>query len=164
VIGEVGHARRPAESGAGADDEADLGLEVHPARRAERRRVLGRRLALAARPPDRGAGHHDRAGPAVVADRHVLPVGRQRGRPRPEDPADVAGVVLARVEVDVVADRERQVQPDVAQRVRHGQVPVRADEVGEPGPDLGPASTALGHEAIQRGLGKHPVAEQRRQV
>ena len=40
---------------------------------------------LTVRPHDVGARHHDRAGPAVVADRQVLPVRRQRSASGPED-------------------------------------------------------------------------------
>ena len=69
---------RSPERGRGADDEADLGLDVEAAARAEVRLGVRARPALAARADDRGAGHHDRAGAAVVADRQVLPVGRQR--------------------------------------------------------------------------------------
>ena len=69
-----------------------------------------RRLALTAGPHHVGAGHDDRAGPAVVADRQVLPVRRQGVAVRPEDAPDVLGVVLRGVEVDVVGDLERQVQ------------------------------------------------------
>ena len=55
---------------------------------------------------------HDGAGAAVVADRQVLPVRRQRLAVGAEDPADVGGVLLAGVEVDVVGHLERQVHRD----------------------------------------------------
>ena len=61
-----------------AHDEAELGLDVEPAARAERRRRLVRRLALPARPDHGCAGHDDGPGAAVVADRQVPPVRRQR--------------------------------------------------------------------------------------
>lgn len=46
----------------------------------------------------------------MVADREVLPVGGERVAVRAEDPSDVGGVVLARVEVDVVRDLVRQME------------------------------------------------------
>ena len=69
-----------------------------------------RRLPLPARPDDRRTADDDGAAAAVVADREVPPVGQQRLLVGAEDPADVGGVVERGVEVDVVADRERQVQ------------------------------------------------------
>ena len=58
----------------------------------------------------------DGARAAVVADRQVLPVRGERLGVGPEDPADVGGVVLAGVEVDVVGDLDGQVQGDVGER------------------------------------------------
>ena len=107
-----------------ADDEAELGLDVEPGRRAEHRGVVRGALALACRAHDVGARHHDRGRAAVVADRQVLPVRRQRVRAvGPEQPPEVRGVVLGGVEVDVVGDLERQVQ---ASRRPAGAPPPRA--------------------------------------
>ncbi len=78
------------------------------------------RPGLAVRAAHRRAGHDHRPGPAVIADRQVPPVRGQRLAARPEDPADVAGVVLGRVEVDVVGDRERQVQRRLGRRAPAG--------------------------------------------
>ena len=64
-------------------------------------------LRLPARSLDRRAADDDRAGAAVVADRHVFPVRTQRRAVRPQDPADVRSVVARRIEVDVVGDLER---------------------------------------------------------
>ena len=109
--------RRPRSPSAArhADHEADLGLDVEPCRRA---RTPGPSAVgpLPAGPDDRRAGDDHRAGPAVVADRQVLPVGQQRRLVGPEDPPDVGGVVLGGVEVDVVADLERQTQLDLGER------------------------------------------------
>ena len=113
VVGERVDGDPVAERGAGADHEAQLGLDVEPPARAVRRGVVGRRLALAARPDDRRTADDDGAGAAVVADGQVPPVGQQRLLVGPEDPADVGGVVERGVEVDVVADLERQVQGDL---------------------------------------------------
>ena len=52
----------------------------------------------------------DGAGAAVVADRQVAPVRRQRVVVGAEHAADVARVVERGVEVDVVGDGERQVE------------------------------------------------------
>ena len=93
---------RRAARRARADDEAHLGLDVEPPGRPEDRprRPAVRRWPRGRRTGD--AGDDDRARAAVVADRQVLPVGVQRVLLRPEDRADVRGVVLAGVEVDVV--------------------------------------------------------------
>ena len=73
---------------------------------------------LAAGADDRRAARDDRAGAAVVADREMAPVRRQRLGAGPEDPPGVGRVVQRRVEVDVVGDRERQVQRDAASGTR----------------------------------------------
>ena len=82
----------------------------------------------------------------MVADRQVLPVGRERLAARPEQPPDVGRVVLAGVEVDVVAHLERQVQPHAGQRVQRGFDDARdtavGQQFGDPGPDF--ASTGPG--------------------
>ena len=97
VVGER-VVRRPAcrASDGGADHEAELGLDVEPGARAERRAAsaapcAGRCGRTTGVPDD-----DDGAGAAVVADREVLPVGQQRLAVGAEDPADVGGVVLAR--------------------------------------------------------------------
>ena len=143
VVGEVAAATGCAERGAGADDEAELGLDVEPGARPERR-GRGR--------PGPSAGRCGRTtgvplgttvpAAAVVADRQVPPVGQQRLRVGAEDPADVGGVVERGVEVDVVGDLERQVQLDLGQRheVRLDQVALGlvGEQPGEPA--CGPTS------------------------
>ena len=129
----------------GADDEAELGLDVEPGARAVGRRRLVGRLALAARAHDLGAAGHDGATAAVVADGQVPPVRQQRLLVGAEDPADVGGVLERGVEVDVVADGHGQVELDVVQRQQ-----VRLDEValGLVGEQAGqPAAQALAHRA-----------------
>ena len=121
-------ARRPVVDQAHPEDVLAGLVERAPARRASvarteheaRPRPRSRGVATARTSarrrhgPVRTAGtisvrrHDDRAGPAVVADRQVLPVRRQRVAVRAEQPADVGRVVLGGVEVDVVGDRERQ--------------------------------------------------------
>ena len=111
---------RARQRRAGADDEAELHLDVERRARAEHRRRASAPCA------GRSAGRRpcprpDRAGAPVVADRQVLPVGQQRLGVGPEQPADVRGVVLGGVEVDVVGDLERQVQGRRrGDSVRHG--------------------------------------------
>ncbi|CAM5670466.1 hypothetical protein SFUMM280S_02366 [Streptomyces fumanus] len=118
VLAPVGERHRPAEPGGHTDDETDLGLDVQPDGRPEDGRGVGGSLALPAGAYDVRAGDHHRAGAAVVADREVLPVRRQGvGGVGAEDPADVPGVVLGGVEVDVVGDLEGQVQGDRGQGV-----------------------------------------------
>ena len=147
----VGGRHRLPERGRHADDEAELGLDVEPAARAEgRRRVVGG-LALPARADDVGARHDDRAGAAVVADRQVPPVRGERLGVGPEDPAHVRGVVQRAVEVDVVGDLERQVHRDLVERdrlsVRH-----RAESSAAPRATPG----AQRHEGVQV-AGQHLV-------
>jgi len=163
MLGEVRHRDRGAELGAGADDEADLRFEVQPLGRAEDRGGIGRRLPLAMRADDRGAGRHDGAGTAVVTDRQVLPVRGQRdGSVGAEDLPRVSGVLLARVKVDIIPYGERQVHAD---RVQRGQRRLAAGEqAGYLRPDPRPAGPALRHEGVQRRLGEHRVAEGGREV
>ncbi len=163
MLGEVTHRHRAGR--AGADDEADLGLEVEPPGRPERRAVCP--AALAARAGDRGTGRHDRARPAVIADRHVLPIRRERLAVRPEYPPGVGRVVLVAEEVDVVPRRERQMHPHRGQRAQRGlggpAVPLvllaGGEQFGDPGPRLGPSGPALRHEGVQRRLAEHLVAQ-----
>ncbi|GAA3089347.1 hypothetical protein GCM10020254_37820 [Streptomyces goshikiensis] len=75
MVLELGQRHRAAQLGGGADDEADLGLDVELDRRAEDRRRVGGRLALPGGAYDIGAGDDEGAGAAVVTDRQVLPVG-----------------------------------------------------------------------------------------
>ncbi len=110
------HGRAPGR--AGADHEAQLGLEVEALAGPVGRPV--RAVADASGPHDVGAGDDHRAGPAVVADGHVLPAGVQRRAVGTEDAAHVRGVVLAGVEVDVVGDLDGQVQADGVERVEVG--------------------------------------------
>ena len=183
VVGLV-DADPGADRGRAADDEAELGLDVEPHARAEDRRGVGRRLALAAGPDDVGAADHDGAGAAVVADRQVLPVRRQRLAVRAEDPADVGGVLLAGVEVDVVGHLERQVQRHLGQRqqVRLDGVAVGGvgEHVDEPargprprragratGSRSGSAGSSMAPDSMPRVLGggagvQHLVADPRR--
>ncbi len=118
VLGGRARRDRRPERVAGAGDEAELELDVEPLRRAERGRAagLGGR-ELAARAAHRRARDHDRARPAVVADRQVTPVRQQRVAVGAEHAPQVGRVLERRVEVDVVAHLERE--PDLDLRERH---------------------------------------------
>ncbi|CAM5399704.1 hypothetical protein SDIAM103S_02330 [Streptomyces diastaticus subsp. diastaticus] len=145
--------------GADADDEADLRLDVQLHRGAEHRRGVGGCLPLAAGPRHVRAGDHHRPGAAVVTDGQVLPVGGERGGGvGAEDAADVGGVVLAGVEVDVVTDLERQVQFHRGEGVGvpfHGRV---AGRVGDPGGERlahpRPGRPAGRQQGVQRRAGQ----------
>ena len=120
------------------------------------REVVRGRLALPARAYDVGARHDDRAGAAVVAHREVLPVGQQGLGVGPEHPPDVGGVVLGGVEVDVVADRERQQHRHRVHRRERGLDEVPLGLVGEqarhPRPGGLPHRRSRGHERVEGGL------------
>ncbi len=97
----------------------------------------------AGRAADRRARDHDRAGPAVVADRQVPPVLGQRIGARPQDLTDGRRVLLGRVEVDVVGDGERQHGADVVQRQQRRSASASQQLGGgaaDLGPHLGPAA------------------------
>jgi hypothetical protein len=128
---------RPATPAGPADHEAELELDVEAARRP----VLPR-PEWAMGPQDGRAARDDRPGAAVVANRQVAPVRGQRLPARAEDAPRVGRVVQRRVEVDVVRDREGQVQVDRGERVR-GRVVDR----GRGRPRLGPGP----HQGIERG-------------
>ena len=65
----------------------------------------------------------DRAGAAVVADRQVAPVRRQRLLIRPEHPPHVRRVLERRVEVDVVGDRRTAAATAPPRQAPRGHVP-----------------------------------------
>src|SRR5690625_2339132 len=92
-----------------ADDDADLGFDVEARRRAELNCTAGF-AALAVRASYRGSRLEYGAGTAVITDRQMFPIGRQRLGVRPEDPPDIAGMLFAGVKVDVITDGERHRQ------------------------------------------------------
>ena len=153
VLGEAVDVHRFAKDRLHADDEAELGLEVEPGRRAEGGPGSAGRPAGAVRAAHRGAGHDHRPGPAVIAGRLVPPVRGQRLAARPEYPADVAGVVLGRVEVDVIGDGEGQVQRGVGggyhQVLECLAVFVVAEPVDDRPADLLPGAIAGGEELVE---------------
>ena len=184
VVGEVAPSAPAAERRRHADHEPDLGLDVEPPRRARRRALRVGRLALPGRAHDGGAGDHDRAGAAVVADRQVLPVRRQRRRRRGGRSARRSSAWCSRgVEVDVVGDLERQVQRRRRRAARSSgstgpgagvgeqldePLPDRASTCGRPearnGLRVGCRQRAAGRRAARpprRAPGRAPVADPR---
>ena len=119
-------------------------------------------LGLPTRPPEVGAGHHHRPRPSVVADRHVLPVGGQRLAAGTEDLPDVRRVVLGGVEVDVVGDLDRQVQPDGVERAEVRFEAGSARRVGDGRRQalsgLGPDDRPGGQERVEGGRLEEPWA------
>jgi hypothetical protein len=83
----------------------------------------------------------------VVADRQVPPVGQQRLLVGPEDPADVGGVVQRGVEVDIVADLERQQQRGRVEG--EGGQCLRLHQLGDLCPGLGPRVGTERHEGVE---------------
>jgi hypothetical protein len=92
----------------------------------------------------------------VVADGQVLPVRQQRLGVGAEQPAEVRRVLLGGVEVDVVADLERQLHRHrgLRDQVRLDGVPVVlvADQVEQPVPGGAPGRAAEREERVQRRL------------
>jgi hypothetical protein len=108
--------------------------------------------------PDNGAGA------AVVADRQVFPRRGQSWGVWTEYGSDILGVMLRGVEVDVVSDIERHVQPDVCHRHQMGfdQVALGlvADQFDQPASHCGPGLGAQRHERVEAALGEHVCAVQ----
>ncbi len=117
-------------------------------------RVGVRRLALPARPHDVGARHDDGAGPAVVADRQVLPVGREGLAVRAGRSARRSRRGAGGVEVDVVGHLERQVQLHLGLRhqVALDQLAVALvlEQLDQPGPHRRPGRPAHRQERVER--------------
>ncbi len=156
VLAEVAQRHRAARLGRHAHHEADLGLDVQADGRAEDGSGVGGPLALPARAHDVRPGHHDRAGPAVVADRQVLPVrGEGVGGVGAEDPADVPRVVLGGVEVDVVGDLEGEVQghrgQGVEERFERRAVGGDRHPGGQGPPHVGPGRAAGRQQRVEGG-------------
>src|SRR5947199_2421883 len=105
MLPERVRAHRGAEGGRRTDDETDLDLDVELRARAEPRSAAGLvRPRLATWTYDGSTADDHGARAPVVAHRQPPPVRRERVAVRPEDPADVGGVVDRRVKVDVVRD------------------------------------------------------------
>lgn len=97
----------------------------------------------------------------MIADRQVLPVGGEGvGGVGAEDLADVPGVVLGGVEVDVVRDGEREVQRHVGEGVEMGSQGLPVGRDGHPGrqraPDVGPGGAARREQRIEGRLREQP--------
>ena len=156
----LGHAHRLSHGIGGADDGAQLELDVETTARPEAREVGVGGPRLTERSSHARPAHHDRRRASVVADRDVQPVGWQRVVRAAEHRSDVERVLAARIEVGVLGDRERQLEPDVAPRndraVAEGgvalesRVAARCQQLGESRPDGGPGSRPEGHEIVQR--------------
>ncbi len=150
-----------AERGRHPDHEADLGFDVQAYRWPEGRTVRGG--PLPDRPDHRRAGDHHGAGPAVIADRQVLPVGQQRRLAGPEDLAHIRRVVLGGVEVDVVGDLEREQQLDLGerdqQRFHRRAVFLGGEQLDDPVPDRRPLWAAERHELVQGRRAQRPAGQ-----
>jgi hypothetical protein len=94
-----------------ADDGAELKLVVEPLARAERRLRLVRTFGLAGGPAERNSARYQSGRAAVIADGHPFVIWQQRVV-RPEQLADIRGVVNADVEVGVIANLARQPEFD----------------------------------------------------
>src|SRR6185437_12444438 len=112
--------------------------------RSERRRILGRRLPLSARPHDVRPADDDAACAAVVGDRKPAPVRQQRLLVRPEHAAQVRRVLERGVEVDVIRHVERKLETRLRERDPRPVVRSCGGDRAFPG------AAALCHERIQR--------------
>ena len=126
------------------DDEPELDLGVEPGAGPVERTAL-RPEDLPARPADRRAADDDGARAAVVADRHPLPVGRQRVTVGAQHAPAVLGVVARGEEVDVVGDVERQDRLRIGGRGDAGAIV----EPGDRRCQLGTRARAERHQLVQ---------------
>ena len=163
VVLRLGRRDALAKRFAVEGDESHFELEVEEAGRAEDGRILRVGAGLAHGAADGRAADDNAGGPAVVPHRHVLPVGEQGVVRIAEHLADVSGMVLAGVEVRVVAHFHRHVHGDgrsgdEARRVKVGAVP----ELGRVGSEQGLDALAQGdrgrlaelHERVEDGRGQ----------
>jgi hypothetical protein len=142
---------RHAQCARRADHEAQLELDVEPARRPEARRAAALGQVLAARAHDVRAADDDGPRAAVVSDREPAPVRQQRLAAGAEHAAEVRRVVERGVEVGVVGDGERKPRLDAGERVR---VALGARVAGQRCELLAgrlPRGAAGGHERVERG-------------
>src|SRR5258707_509810 len=102
LLGLADRDRRAARI-ARPDEDAELELIIEIARWPEARLGLRAWLALAARPLNGRSRGHDCGAAAMIADRHVLVVGKQR-TVGPQHAARVGCMVNAGEEIGVVAD------------------------------------------------------------
>ena len=119
MVARVVNRDRLPELVAAADPDAELELVIEAAARAIFGRIGVGGLALAVGPDHRLARSAHRARPAMIADRHIFIVGQQR-IVGPELLADVGRMMNPDIEIAVVADQARHVQPyfAVADEVR----------------------------------------------
>lgn len=155
MVLEAVEANSLAEPSSDSHDETHLGLHIQPPRRAEDRFSVVRSHRQAEGATDRCTGDDDGARPPVVPDGQVLPVGRERLRARPEDQADVPSVLLARIEVDVVADCKGEMHLDHGRIVEVGPddcfVLLAFEQRDEALTDFPPDRWPCSHESIERG-------------
>ena len=137
-----------------ADHEADFGLEVELGGGS-----VGRASVVAAPrqtpwPDHRSPRHDERAGSAVIPDRHVMPVDGKGGRRGTEDPSAVLRVLLGREEIDVVRDLEREKELDAIDPMQEATtdlfVPAVGDPVGHCVPDPHPHARPGAHQWVER--------------
>ncbi len=149
---------RAAHLAAHTDDRRHLELDVEArARPVQRLRGAGGERQPV-RAHDRGAAHHDGAGAAGVADREVAPVRQEWFRARPQQLAEVRGVVQAGVEVDVVADLHRQHHLELV--AAHEHVGARG-RTPPPSPRRAPAAGAPAPRSTPRARGRRTSSANR---
>ena len=149
VIAERRRRNRRSEHARHADDESQLELDVEsPTRPEARRRVVGR-LRLAGGSHDRRSADDDRSRAAVVADRKMTPVRKQRIGIGAKETAEVGGVLERRVEVDVVGDLERKVNRRLLER---NDVAASLDQLDHLAESVLPRRSPRSEERIQARL------------
>src|ERR1700756_1740993 len=116
----------------GPDPHRQFELLIELSARAEARRILIRRFALAARTSDRHTRRPHRRGPAVISDGYIFVVRAERVvRIAPH--TAISRVVDAGEEIGVAADRRWQVHRaigDVVQQLRRERLDLRLSGVG----------------------------------
>ena len=103
MVARVAYRNRTAQIVGPGNPGPQLQLEIQPFARAEAGRVRIGRLALPMGPPHRYARWPDGGSPAMITDRDMLVV-RQQGIVRPEQLADIIGVMNTRVKIGIITD------------------------------------------------------------
>ena len=159
VIAGLGNRDGVAQFLPRSDPYSQFELIVEFGAKSKARRFLAGEPSLSLGTADRGAGNHDRGGPAVVSDRDVLIIRQQRCRPLMAQ-SPVVGMMDAGVEIAEAANGRRQVHSAIRRLVEQvrgvplgiGGIPPAVDEQLPQPFAQGPARLfAQRHQRVDRG-------------